>query len=1157
MNPDASSPKVQATTDVPLLAGRYQVLDKLGEGGMGAVFLARDTKLDRAVAVKILPSGSVHDAEAVARFQREARALARLSHPGIIQAYDNGADGNQHFLVMEFVQGQSLARELAERGRVSPTRSADYVHQAALALNHAHQNGLIHRDVKPSNLLLAPDGRVKLLDLGLARFLQDQVGDASLTREGTGMGTPDYAAPEQFRDAHKADPRSDVYSLGCTLYHLIAGRVPFPGSSLSEKVQAHETKEPPPLEELCPDVPGGLALAVQRMMAKRPADRFQNMGEVAEALAPYVAGASASFQQLRSTSTWDGSRLATMIAPLRRRMRTSRLIAGVTSLVLLTVGLVGLWAGWFRPGGAHVAQDKGALSSELGQTSPVDGEPKSNDGSRKTVAWYAGDPNVLTVSQQEKDGGKYRTISDALKEVTVGQTILVLDDATYAETLDLTQPSRFNGVTLAALRRATLAIPAGTHVGVRIVNVSGLILRGFRVKGAGSVGALIVVVGQTQGVTLDDLDLEVPSGERRTAVSLEAVQVGPGMTPMTVRNCRFQGGNNGLQLSVMHSPSSGIAVRENTFRRTTTCINVFGEVSRTQIVANHFIGAGVSGIQLQQMSEKTDGLLIANNSFAECHFAVRLADTAPKCKDIRLCNNLVLGALQPDVLFLKWSGQANDTPTAGDGASAAKAWRLDHNWREVKLPAEGTDERKSWVPPDLKKGDMRLDEIKGIDRDPKSSDYLRPARKSPLASAGAGKEDPSLPPYVGALPPEGVDPWDWDRSRKMPKDAPLLTVSKESSGGGKYRSITEALKDTRPWATIRVLDSGTYEEAIVLNDRKKHEGLTLEAVKGATLYMAHSMRRLIAIEDVSDVRVTGFKLTEKNTVDDKVRAFVVVSGKVPGVAFTRLELTADSMMLGFVLQNVVAAPAEPLRIEHCTVRPRDKGNDAISVVGNMDGDPAGGICIRSNRIFSCQHGVNLHGGLRGAHVVGNLIANCLASAVQVEDLSPSSRGLLVANNTAFGGQSAFRVWDTFPYEKPVTGQVEVANNLFFAASYGDVAYILDPGRGGPQSPGNGTALLKLWRFHHNRRDFSGANPGVTIPAGASDSPLKRDELLSMSADEIDRVRPGKDSPLATQGAGTRDHTLPVYIGALPREGDSAWDWDRTWRARVKKSDDKH
>ena len=260
------------------LAERYTIERPLGSGGMGEVYLADDSQLGRQVAIKVLPQGRVNDADSVARFHREAQALARMSHAAVVQAYDFGEDRGRVYLVMEYVEGESLRDRLLRKGPLPAGLAADYIYQAACGLIYAHHRGLVHRDLKPSNLLATEDRRIKILDLGLARFMQDQLADGTITLEGVGLGTPDFMAPEQFSDARRADARSDIYSLGCTLFNLLAGRVPYPGSSLVEKRRCHESAEVPTIGELREDVPAGLDIVMRRMMAKRPEDRFASVG---------------------------------------------------------------------------------------------------------------------------------------------------------------------------------------------------------------------------------------------------------------------------------------------------------------------------------------------------------------------------------------------------------------------------------------------------------------------------------------------------------------------------------------------------------------------------------------------------------------------------------------------------------------------------------------------------------------------------------------------------------------------------------------------------------------------------------------------------------------------------------------------------------------
>ena len=264
---------------------RYVLLDLIGQGGMGRVYLARDTRLNRRVALKILSPERINNPRAIARFQREARVGAQLQHENLVRIYDFGESNGRYFLVMEYIEGKTIATLISEQGPMPPATAVRLVRQVALGLEHAHRKGLIHRDVNPYNILVTHDGTAKLADLGLAIDLADE---DRVTRDGATVGTFDYVAPEQARHSHAADIRSDIYSLGCTLYHMCTGQVPFPGPSLPEKLFGHQAIEPTPLCRMVPGLPEGLSEIVQRMMKKSPDERYATPMQVAQALEPYA-----------------------------------------------------------------------------------------------------------------------------------------------------------------------------------------------------------------------------------------------------------------------------------------------------------------------------------------------------------------------------------------------------------------------------------------------------------------------------------------------------------------------------------------------------------------------------------------------------------------------------------------------------------------------------------------------------------------------------------------------------------------------------------------------------------------------------------------------------------------------------------------------------
>ena len=268
-----------------LIVGNYLVLDKIGQGGMGYVYKARHKRMKRVVALKVLPSAMTKTPEAVQRFQREVEVVAKLEHPNIVTAFDADEADGVHFLVMQYVKGSDLAALIREKGTLSVAKALDYLIQAGRGLDYAHAQGVIHRDIKPANLLLDDKGTVKILDMGLARLEQevgplDSTDAANLTQSGQVMGTVDYMPPEQSMDTHGADHRADIYSLGCTLYYLLAGRSVFAGDTLAQKIMAHRERPAPSLRALRSDVPEELDAVFQKMLAKRPEDRHAKMSAV-------------------------------------------------------------------------------------------------------------------------------------------------------------------------------------------------------------------------------------------------------------------------------------------------------------------------------------------------------------------------------------------------------------------------------------------------------------------------------------------------------------------------------------------------------------------------------------------------------------------------------------------------------------------------------------------------------------------------------------------------------------------------------------------------------------------------------------------------------------------------------------------------------------
>ena len=383
------------STEIPIVPPelanhpRYRVVEPLGSGGMGTVYRAEHRLMERPVALKVIRRRLVAHPTAIERFLREVRAAARLSHPNIVASFDAEQAGDLRFLVMEYVEGDSLDRLVSTPRSLSVAEACEIIRQAALGLAHAHSRGMIHRDIKPQNIMLTPSGQVKVLDFGLAR-LADLTADESAptstsdnpspsdetvrgaaagTMAGMILGTPDYLAPEQALNAAAADERSDLYSLGCTFYFLLTGHPPFPEGTGPEKLVAHcQSPIPDPRRER-PEIPADVAAIVLRLLAKSPADRFAAAADVAEALRPFCDTRSSretttdrlpvdAAVSRHTESTRPDPRPAAASAPTDGRRFSRRAVVGLG--VCLAVGGVAAFSKWI-PGLSPPARNRRLL----------------------------------------------------------------------------------------------------------------------------------------------------------------------------------------------------------------------------------------------------------------------------------------------------------------------------------------------------------------------------------------------------------------------------------------------------------------------------------------------------------------------------------------------------------------------------------------------------------------------------------------------------------------------------------------------------------------------------------------------------------------------------------------------------------------------------
>ena len=675
--------------------GKYDVLGVLGQGGMGVVLRAFDSQLGRAVAIKVLSSYLASSVTARRRFQREGRAAAQISHPNVVTIYSVEEHHGLPFLVMELVKGRSMYERLRTAGPLEPSEVIRLGAQIAAGLAAAHAQNVIHRDIKPGNVMLQDNGCVKITDFGLARIVFD---DGELSSHHLIVGTPSYMSPEQV-DGREIDTRADLFSLGCLMYAMLAGQSPFQGR--------HALMcEPPSLHDVDSTVPQFLVDLVARLLEKDPDDRFQSAGEVADLLNEHL---------IVPKPTPSGAGTGTV--PARGRVATSarRRVLMILSAGIALLVLIGVFAGWHPWSGAK-------------QDGPSD--LPGNGGGRPA-------PAEITVAANGQ--ADCRTITEALAAAGPKTVIRVVDGSTYPETLAIGDSQRLRGVQVigAGSPRPTLAAPKPNARVIDIHNVSGVRIRGFKIDGPAASTA-IEIRGSLADVAIEDVQCHCDAGPDDPVVPptivVGASGTSAGTGPIAIRGCVIDHRALGQCVLVIGSARAAPAVRleNNRFHSKGVLVLLGGShqapLHAVTVAGNLFLD-GKNGVNLNLINPpENQNIRIVNNTFLRTENWLGLVQSNTEASGVTVANNLILGAHGIEKAFLEQSLQN---------------WTFKTNWWEIN-PAK-TDRAAYGGLAEMK------DQIDLLQReDPEHQDFLRPPSGSSLFSAGAGGD---LPAHIGARGP--------------------------------------------------------------------------------------------------------------------------------------------------------------------------------------------------------------------------------------------------------------------------------------------------------------------------------------------------------------------------------------------------------------------